>query len=149
MKKIVVYITVLVVIILGVFVFVDLTKNKNLSNNELGEKPAGDRDDYVFSFDEITIANKKIVAFDNTVSDYIKYYVIEFSGDKYISYSYYFLKSHDQYIKKYGELSSTIVDYNYEQFMIKSLDVISEGTYNEFIDNIQPLIDDYSIYLVY
>lgn len=147
MKKIVLYITVFIVTFFSVSMIMNFINEKDVL--ESNEEVVGDREDYVFSFDEVTIPNKKIVAFDNTDIDYIRYFVIEFSGDQFISYSYYFLKGHIQYVEKYSELASTVVDYNYDEFMIKTLDGISDGTYDEVINNAQSLINDNSIYLVY
>lgn len=148
MKKIVLYITVFVVTFFSVSMIMNfVNENKVLENNE--EELVGDKDDYVFSFDEVTIPNQKIVAFDNTDIDYIRYYVIEFSGEQFILYNYYFLKGHTQYMEKYSELSSNIVDYNYDEFMIKTIETISYGTYNEIIDDLQDVINDNSIYLIY
>lgn len=149
-KKIVVSVFSLVAIALGIFAFININGDKHLENyNERNGENYGDRGDYVFAFDEVTVPNSKIVAFDNTGNDYIRYFVIEFTGNEYILYSYYFLKDHNQYLEMYDKLVKTIVDYNYEEYMLKSLDDISLGTYSEIINNMQTMIDDNSIYLIY
>ena len=147
MKKIFLYLTVFVVTFIGVSFFVPLEeKQENLGDNET---IYGDREDYGFNFNEKTIINEKIVAFDNTSTDYVRYFVVEFSNNQYVSYSYYFLKSHNQYLDVYNEHVKTVVDYNYDELMLKTLDDISYATYDEFIYNIQELIEDNSIYLIY
>ena len=147
MKKICLYLTVFVVTFIGISFFVPKEeKQENLGDNET---IYGDREDYGFNFNEKTIINEKIVAFDNTSTDYVRYFVVEFSNNQYVSYSYYFLKSHNQYLDVYNEHVKTVVDYNYDELMLKTLDDISYATYDEFIYNIQELIDDNSIYLIY
>lgn len=112
------------------------------------EENLGDVNDYVFSFDEVTIPNKKIVGFDNSGLDYLKYYVIEFTGEKYISYAYYFMGNHDKYIEKYKELVGSIVDYNYQEYMIKVIDTIDYGTYDEYLSSIQDVLDNNLMYII-
>lgn len=124
----------------GVWLFMENEKPK--------EEMLGDVQDYVFSFDEVTIPNEKLVIFDNNNLDYLKYYVVEFTGEKYISYSYYFMGSHDKYIEKYKEFASSIVDYNYQEYMIKTIDSIEYGTYSEYLLNIQDVLNDNLMYII-
>lgn len=142
MKKIILYFTVFVVTFFGV----SLIANKNYDNQE---ESVGDVNEYTFSFNEVTIENEKIVAFDNTGLDYLKYYVVEFTGEQYVVYNYHFFKSHDEYVNKYDELVSSIVDYNYEVYMIKTLEHIAYGTYDEVLSNLQNVIEDGMLYIIY
>ena len=150
MKKILLFLMLFVVTFFGVSFFVSQEeKNEKFEKTDNNEVIYGDKEDYVFSFNEKTIPNEKIVAFDNTNADYIKYFVVEFFDEQFISYSYHFLKNHEQYLQVYEELIPNVVDYNYEEFMLKTLDDISYATYDEFIYNIQELIDNNSIYIIY
>lgn len=125
---------------------------KNNFNNDSNEELLGDYinyDEYVFSFDEVTVPDKKLVLYDNSDLDYLRYYVVVFTGDQYIQYAYNFMKNHDQYIDKYQQLASSIVDYNYKELMIKTIDNIDYGTYDEFINNIQDVLVNNMMYIIY
>ena len=142
MKKIILYFMVFVISFLATS-----TISKTFIKND--EENLGDANEYVFSFDEKTIPNEKVVVFDNRGLDYIRYYVVEFTGNQYVCYSYYFMENKENYISKYSELSSSVVDYNYSEYMIKALDYIENGNYNDFMDTLKGILDDENLYIIY
>jgi len=119
-----------------------------MENRNLKEENLGDVNDYTFSFDEVTIPNEKLVFFDNSDLNYLKYYVVEFSGEQYISYTYYFMGTHDKYIEKYKEVVSSVVDYNYHDYMIKTLDNINYGTYAEYLLSVEDVLENNLMYII-
>lgn len=121
----------------------------SISGNFYQEEILADYEEYVFSFDEKTIIGNKIVAFDNRGLEHIQYYVLEFTGEKYIGYTYYFVGNHEEYMAKYEEVSSKIVDYNYEQYMIKTLDYIGDGTYYDIMNDLEEVIEEDVLYIIY
>lgn len=154
MKKVFLYCGIFLIII-GLILIIS-QNDKNNYADELNEELYGDyindefiNDDYIFSFDEVTIPNEKLVIYDNSNLDYLRYYVIVFTGDQYIQYVYNFMRNHDQYIEKFKELSSSIVDYNYDELMIKNVDLIDYGTYDQFLVNIKDILDNNMAYVIY
>lgn len=154
MKKVFLYCGIFLIII-GLILIIS-QNDKNNYADELNEELYGDyindefiNDDYIFSFDEVTIPNEKLVIYDNSNLDYLRYYVIVFTGDQYIQYVYNFMRNHDQYIEKFKELSSSIVDYNYDELMIKNVDLIDYGTYDQFLINIKDILDNNMAYVIY
>lgn len=147
MKKMRVYLTVFIVVFCVVTVINNYIANIDLKNNKL-EMIYGNEEEYVFSFDEKTIAGKKIVVFDNNVDGFIRYNVAEFSNDQYVVYSYYFLKNELQYLEFYRDNISQVVDYSHNQLMIKTLDYFGDGTYDEVMVNLNDMNNN-DVYLVY
>ncbi len=142
MKKIILCLMFFVIVVSGVLLY------KNFKNDNQEEK-LGNQEEYVFSFDEKTILNEKIVVYNNNSKDYVLYHVIEFTGDKYILYNYYFMKNKNDYIRMYQELIDYIADYNYSQYMIKVVNDIDYGTYDEYMESIQEFVDEDNLYIVY
>lgn len=143
MKKGYLYLVIIFVVIIfgaGLLLF---TKNQG------EEEDLADYSDYAFSFDEVTIPGEKLVVFDNSNLDFSRYYVIKFSGAQYIVYSYYFMGNHDKYIKKYNEVAHLVSDYNYDEFMIETVDYINYGTYDEFLSNLETVLNDELMYIIY
>lgn len=154
MKKVFLYCGIFLIII-GLILIIS-QNDKNNYADELNEELYGDyindefiNDDYIFSFDEVTIPNEKLVIYDNSNLDYLRYYVIVFTGDQYIQYVYNFMRNHDQYIEKFKELSPSIVDYNYDELMIKNVDLIDYGTYEQFLVNFKDILNNDMAYIIY
>lgn len=140
MKKVIFYF-----ILFGVF-FIGFS-SFNQDNNR--EELLGDVNEYVFSFEEVTIPNEKIVMFDNRGLDSIEYYVIEFYGTQYAVYHYYFLENKENYLNKYVEESSHIVDYNYDEFMIKTIEFVGDETYDEVMSLLENSLQSNALYIIY
>lgn len=133
-----------VVLFLGLlFIAFDNGKN-SLSNNETTTGDIG-TDSYIFK--EVTGLNK-IVLFDNTGLEYTRYIVYDFSGSQYVKWSYYYMGSLDKYITMYTDCVSQIVDYNKNEFMIKTIDEINYGTYDSVYEYLKPYLDSSELYLI-
>jgi len=120
----------------------------SFTNDSEEEVLLGDVSGNIISFNEVT-SSDKIVLFDNQESDYIKYYVIEFYGDEYAIYTYYYLDNHNDYVNKYAEVSKLIVDYNYNEFMIKTLDATGYESYDEVMSLLGEVLDRNLVYMIY
>ena len=121
----------------------------SLNGNFVNEEYLGDYEDYVFLFDEKTVEGKKIVLFDNRGIQHVQYYVLEFTGEQYIYYTYYFVGNHDEYVKKYALVKDKVVDYNYDNYMIKTIERIDTGTYYDLMEELIVPIENDIVYLVY
>lgn len=117
----------------------------NLNNEELNP----DVLEYVYDFNEKSIEGEKIVLFDNRGLDNIQYYVYEFSSSQYVVYGYYFMNNKNDYLKKYEELSENIIDYDYSQYMIKTINYINDGTYNSVMDLLKEDLESDNLYMIY
>ena len=109
----------------------------------------GDVNDYVFSFNEVTIPYEKIVLFDNRGLDQVEYYVINFYGDQHVIYHYYFLGNRENYLNKYAKLSAKVIDYNYDEFMIKTIENISYENYDEVMTLLGDSLRSNALYIIY
>ena len=103
----------------------------------------------VVKFNEKTVKGNKLVLFDNRGTGHATYYVFEFTGNKYIAYTYHYMSTHEEYVNVYQELSSKIVDYNYQEYMIKTLDNIGNGNFLEAKESLSSLIENNELVLVY
>lgn len=112
------------------------------------EEINGDILEYVYNFNEKSIEGEKIVLLDNRELDSIQYYVYEFSSSQYVVYGYCFMNSKDRYLKKYEELKENIVDYDFEQYMIKTINLINNGTYNDVMELLKDDLDN-NLYMIY
>lgn len=99
-------------------------------------------------FKEKSIENEKIVLFDNSGTTYSRYYTYYFTGDNYILYSNYYLIDKDQYMEMYKNNVEKIVDYNYDNLMIKTIEEIGESNYYTILNSYQEL-NDKNLYIVY
>jgi len=135
MKKIILCFVVLVLVYIGI----------NSFNNFDNEENYGDK---VISFNEKTILGKKLVLKNNTV-DYDSYYVVRFFNNNYIIHNYCYLDSKEEYFDVYRELSGMIVDYNYNDLMIRSVLETGNLSYYDFYRGYTELINNNSFSVIY
>ena len=101
------------------------------------------------SFDLVTEADSKLVLSDNRGLDKTVFYVYEFSGDQYVAYTYTYLHDKDAYTSYYEEVAGAIVDYNYSEYMIKTLDDLGDGTFETVLDMLSEQIANNTLYVIY
>lgn len=125
MKRAVLCLVVLLLLYIGINQFTSYGKEENF----------GDR---TVTFNERTEVGRKLV-FKNNSANFDNYYVIRFANNNYIVHSFYYLNNHDQYIEQYKQVYDRVVDYNYSDFMIRTVDGTGSLTYNEFYNMYQEL----------
>jgi len=135
MKKIILCFVVLVLVYIGI----------NSFNNYKREKNFGDKS---VSFNEKTILGEKLVLKNNTV-DYDNYYVISFFNGNYIIHNYCYLNNREEYLDVYRELSNVIVDYNYNDLMIRSVLGTGNLSYYDFYLEYTDLFNNNSLSVIY
>lgn len=101
------------------FIITDSLFNKHDVNINLG-----DQLEKSVAFNEVTVEGNKIVLKENSNL----YYVAYFDNDTYKVYSYMFLNNKEEYLEKYIQYNKNIVDYDYDNYMIKVF--INEGYEN-------------------
>ena len=132
MKKIVVFLG-----LLAIFFSIYIINNQKENPNY------GDKSELV----EKTIYGKKLVFYDNQV-DFKNYYVISFTDSgNYIKYGYYYLNDKTQYLNTYQGLYDMIIDYNYDDFFIRTIEDNGIATYDEFCKSYKLLFDN-GVYVV-
>lgn len=104
---------------------------------------------YNISFDLVTEADSRLVLFDNRGLENITYYVYEFTGDQYVAYTYTYLANEELYAEYYAEHATQIVDYNYDECMIKTLDDVDYGTFDTVMEMLSDQISNNTLYVVY
>ena len=139
-KKIIFYI-----MLFGVFFLAFNNQNILEEDNDY----YADEEEYRFVFDEATIEGEKLVLFDDTSDNEIRYYVYNFTENQCIKYTYYFLGSEEEYYDKYEVVSEYVVDYSEPDYMLKTLDSVEEYTYNEILDSYQEDINLSNVYVLY
>lgn len=133
MKKIVVFLS-LFAIVFGVY---HIINNRN-ENVNYGDK---------IEFSEKTIPGEKLVFYDNQVN-FKNYYVIKFTDSgNYIKHGYYYLNNKTQYLNLYQGLYDMVVDYNYDKFLIRTVEDSGIATYDEFYKRYEKLFND-KVYVV-
>ena len=132
MKKIVVFLG-----LLAIFFSIYIINNQKENSNY------GDKSELV----EKTIYGKKLVFYDNQVN-FKNYYVIKFTDSgNYIKYGYYYLNDKTQYLNTYQGLYDMIIDYNYDDFFIRTIEDNGIATYDEFCKSYKLLFDN-GVYVV-
>ena len=128
------------VIILFVFAFIILIDKQN-------ERNMGDV--YSSVFGVTPIANERIVARDLN-SIYPKYYVVycDNTDDSYIIHSFNYYQNKEQYELEFSRLYKDIVDYDYENNMIRYVYSSGYDSYNELLNNLGIIVstDNIEIY---
>lgn len=101
------------------------------------------------TFEEKTEVGKKLV-FSNNLFGYENYYVIRFTNNgAYIVHSYYYLNNKEEYINQYRNVYNRIVDYNYDNFMIRTVDGSGSLSYDEFYNLYQDLFNNGTYTIIY
>lgn len=128
MKKIVIFLS-LFAIVFGVYYIINNTKE----NTSYGDK---------IEFTEKTIYGKKLVFYDNQV-DFKNYYVVNFTDNgSYIKHGYYYLNNETQYLDLYQGLYDMVVDYNYDKFLIRTVEDSGPATFDEFCKRYEELFNN-------
>lgn len=135
MKKIVLCLVVLALVYVGIRGFNSYGKEDNYGDKSI-------------SFNEKTILGEKLVLKDNTV-DYDSYYVVRFFNGNYIIHNYCYLDNREEYLDVYSKLASKIVDYNYNDLMIRSVLGTGHMSYYDFYVEYTDLINNNSFSVIY
>lgn len=135
MKKIILCFAVLALVYVGFDSFNSYEEEVNLGDKEV-------------VFNEKTILGEKLVLTNNAVG-YDNYYVIRFFNNNFIIHYYCYLENKEEYIKVYSELSGNIVDYNYDDFMIRSVLGTGNMSYNDFYNEYTELINNNTFSVIY
>lgn len=135
MKKIVLCLVVLALVYVGIRGFNSYGKEDNYGDKSI-------------SFNEKTILGEKLVLKDNTV-DYDSYYVVRFFNDNYILHYYNYFDNKNDYINMYRDLGNNIVDYNYNDLMIRSVLETGHMSYYDFYLEYTDLINNNSFSVIY
>ena len=135
MKKAILCLVVLLFLYFGINMLTSYGKEESL----------GDK----VTFNEKTEVGKKLV-FKNNSSSYKNYYVIRFTNNgNYIIHSYYYLNDKEEYINQYRNVYDRVVDYNYGEFMIRTVEGDGSLTYDEFYNIYQDLFNDGTYTIIY
>ena len=59
------------------------------------------------------------------------------------------MNNKNDYLKKYEELSENVIDYDYSQYMIKTINYINDGTYNSVMDLLKEDLESDNLYMIY
>lgn len=130
------------VVLAFVFVAVYEVNNMNSENSNYADKIA--------RFDEKTIVGEKLVFYDDLNDGSRCYYVIRFTPNgNYIMHCYYYLNTQEQYINLYTNLYDLVVDYSYENLMIRTVESSGTGTYNELFNIYQGLFNNGNYVVIY
>lgn len=133
MKKIVSCLIVLLIVFGGIYIINDMK-----SVDEI--KTYADR---IAHFEEKTIVGEKLVFYNDLNDGSRCYYVIKFTpSGSYIMHCYYYLNNKEQYIDLYTSLNDLVVDYNYQDLMIRTVESSGLGTYNEIYQGYQELFNN-------
>lgn len=135
MKKIILCLVVIALVYVGIRGFNSYGKEDNYGDKSI-------------SFNEKTILGEKLVLKDNTV-DYDSYYVVRFFNSNYIIHNYCYMDNKEEYLNVYSELSSKIVDYNYNDLMIRSVLETGHMSYYDFYLEYTDLINNKSFSVIY
>lgn len=135
MKKIVLCFTVLALFYVGI----------NSLNSYGKEETYGDKG---VIFNEKTILGNQLVIKSN-IHNYNNYYVIRFFNNNYIVHHYCYLDDMEEYVNMYRELTGKIVDYNYDDLMIRSVLTTGNMSYYDFYDEYIDLINNESFSVIY
>lgn len=133
MKKIVIFIGLFAIIFCAYYII-----NSKKENVSYGDK---------VEFVEKTIPGKKLVFYDNQVN-FKNYYVVNFTDNgNYIKHGYYYLNNKKQYLNSYQGLYDMVVDYNYNNFLIRTVEDSGIATYDEFYKRYEELFNN-EVYVV-
>ena len=135
MKKVILCFAILVLVYVGINSFNSYGKEESYGDNGI-------------SFKEKTILGEKLVLKNNTV-DYDSYYVVRFFNGNYIIHNYCYFDNREEYIAVYRELSSMIVDYNYNDLMIRNVLETGQMSYYDFYLEYAELINNNSFSVIY
>ena len=132
----------IVLIFVAAFIFLIDMQNRNNDDNVLA--------DVVDGHDTLrTIEGRQIVVRD-LKAIYPKYFVIyiDSTDNTYIVHSFNYYQTVSQYELEYNNHLNSIVDYNYNEYMIRYVYGKGEGTYNQILDTLSFIIgtDNYKIY---
>ncbi len=125
-------------LILGVFILFAFTFIILISKQNEGRHG----DVYSSLFNVTPIINERMVAKDlNAI--YPRYFVVYFDNtdNTYIMHTFNYYQNKNQYDLEFNRLSETIVDYDYENYMIRTIYQKGYGSYNDLLKEIYTIVD--------
>ena len=128
------------VVILGALVITlgSVVVAKRIARGGNEEASTADMIDKEHRIDDVTIDGDKLVYKDNSVG-YVKYVILDYVVDTnyYVEDTYYWFNTEEEYQSHLRELSGSVIDYNSETLMVRTMSDVKERPWNQNLNELK------------